>query len=392
MAILFPFAEYWWFYAAFSGLVALLLALDLSAHRQARPLSMRAATAWTTAWILIGLGFSLAIYALAVSRYGPALARQATFEYLAGYLVEESLSIDNLFVFALLFRYFSLGGQQQHRVLFYGIAGAMIFRAMFVAAGAALIQFHWVVVAFGAFLVLSGVRLAFAGERIVQPERNVVLRVVRRFVPVTAEPRGSRFLVRDAGAIFFTPLMIILLVVETTDILFAIDSVPAVFGVTREPLIAYTSNIFAILGLRAMYFVLAGALDRFHLLKYGLSAVLVFVGLKMSVLDDLAGGRLPIGICLAVVGGTVAASVALSFLFPRAPRVPRPGWGSRSAPVAVGLAFAALGCAALAMALRVVPDFLEIRRLEAFRPEWLFVSGVCYVLCACFLLLRAKRC
>lgn len=317
MPRLFPFAEYWWFYAAFGILILLLLAMDLSAHRMSRPISMRAAARWTGLWVLLGTGFSGVIYLLASNRYGPGVASQMSFEYLSGYLVEESLSIDNMFVFALVFRYFSLGGEQQHRVLFYGILGAMVSRGIFVAAGSALIQLHWVVMAFGIFLVLSGLRMAFTSETRVDPERNLVIRVVRRFVRITGEMKGHRFVVWEAGAICFTPLMVILLVLESTDIVFAVDSVPAVFAVSKEPLIVYTSNVFAVLGLRAMYFVLAGALGRFHFLKYGLSMILVFVGLKMTVFDDLAGGRMPIGFSLAVIASTVVGAIVLSLLLPR---------------------------------------------------------------------------
>lgn len=314
---LFPFAEYWWFYAAFAGLIVLLLALDLWVHRKPGPISMPVAAAWTVGWILLGIGFTGVIYLLGAARYDPRVAGQMSFEYLAGYLVEESLSVDNMFVFALVFRYFSLGSEQQHRALFYGILGAMVFRGVFVAAGSALIQLHWVVIAFGLFLIFSGLRMAFAGETKVEPDRNLVIRFVKRFVPITSEIHGHRFVVRESGVISLTPLMVVLLFLESTDIVFAVDSVPAVFAVTKEPLIVYTSNVFAILGLRAMYLVLAGAVDKFYLLKYGLSLVLVFVGLKMALLDDLAGGRLPIGLSLAVIAAAVVASIALSLIFPR---------------------------------------------------------------------------
>jgi tellurite resistance protein TerC len=387
---LFPFAEYWWFYAAFGILILLLLVMDLAAHRTSRPISTRAAARWTGLWVLLGMGFSGVIYLLAANRYGPGVARQMSFEYLAGYLVEESLSIDNMFVFALVFRYFSLGGEQQHRVLFYGILGAMVSRGIFVAAGSALIQFHWVVIAFGAFLVLSGLRMAFASEQRVEPERNLVIRIARRFVPVSSELRGHRFIVREGGSICFTPLMIILLVLESTDIVFAVDSVPAVFGVTKEPLIVYTSNVFAVLGLRAMYFLLSGALDRFHLLKYGLSVVLVFVGLKMAVFDNLAGGRLPIGFSLAVIATTVIGAIALSLLFPRISSGALNHRAARVGRIVIGSVSTALCCANLVMAAGVRPSFLENGGLEAIRTEWLYVSGLCYALCG-WLLLRPKR-
>jgi tellurite resistance protein TerC len=387
---LFPFEDYWWFYVAFGGLIVLLLVIDLAAHRTSGPISVRVAARWTGLWVLLGMGFTCVIYLTAANRYDPGVARQMSFEYLAGYLVEESLSIDNMFVFALVFRYFSLNVAQQHRVLFYGILGAMVSRGIFVAAGSALIQFHWVVIAFGAFLVLSGVRMAFASENKVDPESHVVIRIVRRLVRVTSELRGQRFVVREDGAIWFTPLMVILLVLESTDIVFAVDSVPAVFGVTKEPLIVYTSNIFAVLGLRAMYFLLAGALDRFHLLKYGLSVVLVFVGLKMAVLDDLAGGRLPIGFSLAVIATTVIGAMALSLLFPRMPSEALNDRATRVGSIVIGSVFTALCCASLLMAAGVRPSFVETGGLEAIRSEWLYVSGLCYALCG-WLLLGPKR-
>jgi tellurite resistance protein TerC len=375
MTELFPFRDYLWFYAAFGGLIALLLALDLRAHRSARPLSTRTAAVWSAMWILLGLSFSLVIYLLAAGRHGSPAATRASFEYLTGYLVEESLSIDNMFVFAMLFRYFSLGAAQQHRVLFYGIVGAMAFRGIFVAAGSALIQFHWVVIAFGVLLILSGLRMAFASGKEVDPERNPAVRFFRRLVPVTAEMHGTRLAFRDATGIRFTPLLAILLVVESTDIMFAIDSVPAVFAVTREPLIVYTSNIFAILGLRAIYLTLAGGLDRFRYLKYGLSVVLVFVGLKMAVLDDLAGGRFPIALSLAVIASVVTASVAFSVFVDRKPSESKSRRASMGR-IALGSIFAALCAASLAFAVGVELRLLGTGALEEIKAEWLYLSAM----------------
>jgi tellurite resistance protein TerC len=382
---LFPFAQYWWFYAGFAVFVAALLALDLLAHRNPRPMSMPAAVRWTAVWVLLGLSFSAVVYLLAANRYGSGVATQMSFEYLAGYLVEESLSVDNMFVFALLFGYFNLPGGQQHRVLFYGIVGAMAFRGIFVAAGSALIQFHWVVIAFGVFLILSGLRMGLAKEKNVEPERNPLIRLVRRFFPMTAM-RANRFIVREGGVVRFTPLMLIVIVLETTDILFAVDSVPAVFGVTKEPLIVYTSNILAILGLRAMYFVLAGAIGRFHFLKYGLSFVLIFVGLKMALLDDLAGGRLPIGFSLAVILITAVASIALSLFFPRGVGEPESSRRLRIGHVAVGAVFVFLCCTCVALAVGLRPPFLDTLAVEALKPEWLYISGLCHGVCAWVLL------
>jgi len=387
MTRLFPFGEYWWFYAAFAGLIGILLGLDLSAHRKARPLSVRTATAWTVFWLFLGLAFSLIVYLLAASRYDALVATRAAFEYLTGYLVEESLSIDNMFVFAMLFRYFALSGVQQHRVLLYGIVGAMVFRGIFVVTGSALIQFHWVVITFGVFLVLSGLRMAFTTGEAIVPERNLAIRFVRRFIPVTAEPRINQLIVRDAGGVRITPLLVALLVVESTDIMFAIDSVPAVFAVTREPLIVYTSNIFAILGLRAIYLVVSGALARFAYLKYGVSVVLTFVGLKMAVLDDLAGGRLPIAVSLVVIAVVVTSSIGLCVLFRRAPG--KPSLPASASRMVIGSVFAVLCCASLGLAVGVRPQFLDLTWLESIKPEWLYVSGLCHGVCA-WVLLRAK--
>ncbi|HWW75137.1 MAG TPA: TerC/Alx family metal homeostasis membrane protein, partial [Pyrinomonadaceae bacterium] len=205
----------------------------------------------------------------------------------------------------------------QHRVLFYGIVGALIFRAAFIAVGSALMQHHWVVLVFGAFLIFTGVKMMFASEKGVEPEKNLLIRLFRRFVPVTNALHGQRFFVRENGLLRATPLFVALLFLEATDIIFAVDSVPAIFALTGEPLIVFTSNIFAILGLRALYFLLAGALDKFHLLKYGLAVVLVFVGLKMVWLNGLYGGKFPISLSLGFIGAVIALSVAFSLAFPR---------------------------------------------------------------------------
>ncbi len=216
-----------------------------------------------------------------------------------------------------MFRYFAVPAQFQHRVLFYGVLGAMIFRGIFIAAGAALIRFHWVVIAFGVFLIFTGIRMGLEKEKDINPSANPVIRLVRRLLPVTGEMHGHDFTVRRGGVLHLTPLSIVLLVLETTDILFAVDSVPAVFGVTNEPLVVFTSNVFAILGLRSLYFLLSGAMDRFHALKYGLAFVLVFVGLKMVWLDDLSGGRFPVGISLAIICAAIGISIGASQFLPK---------------------------------------------------------------------------
>lgn len=307
--MLFPFSEYWWFYAAFTAFVLAMLALDLGVfHREAHEVSMREATVWSIVWIALALGFNAGLYYFTSS--------QVAVEFLTGYVVEKALSIDNLFVFVVIFAYFGIPARYQHRVLFYGIVGALVFRAIFIAAGSVLMQYHLIVVLLGIFLIATGVKMAFTPERAIDPNKNLLVRLFRRFFPVTPELHGERFFVRVNGAWHGTPLLLALLFLEATDVIFAIDSVPAIFALTKEPLIVFTSNMFAILGLRSLYFLLAGAVDRFHLLKYGLAAVLVFVGLKMAWLNDLFGGKFPIGASLAIIGGLIGASMLLSFLIP----------------------------------------------------------------------------
>lgn len=327
---LFPFAEYWWFYAAFTAFVLLMLALDLGVfHRKAHEVSFRESAVWTMVWIALALGFNFLLYQyalwkfpqdprlMAVPGFNPeAEAQRTALEFLTGYVVEKSLSVDNIFVFVLVFSYFAIPAIYQHRVLFYGIIGALIFRAIFIAMGSVLMQYHWVILVFGAFLIFTGIKMMFTPDKEVEPDKNLMLRLLRRFVPVTPELHGKSFFVRINGVLYATPLLVALLFLETTDVIFAIDSVPAIFALTSEPLIVFTSNIFAILGLRALYFMLAGAVDKFHLLKYGLAVVLIFVGLKMVWLNDWYGGKFPISISLGIIGSVIAASVAASLLFP----------------------------------------------------------------------------
>jgi tellurite resistance protein TerC len=320
---LFPFAEYWPFYLAFTGAIVALLLVDLLLHRGDRPVSLRQALGWTVAWVALAIAFGAGLYLFAASRLSPGAARQVALEFLAGYLVEESLSVDNMFVFAVAFRYFGIPARYQHRVLFYGVLGAMVLRAAFIAVGSALAGYHWAMVAFGLFLIFTGIRLALERDGQRSPGDNPVVRLARRILPVTPDLEGARFLVRREGAWHLTPLAIVLLVLETTDVVFAVDSIPAVFGVTREPLVVYTSNLLAILGLRSLYFLLAGAIERFHALRYGLALILVFVGVKMSWLDGAFGGRFPILASLAIIGGALALSIGASLVLP--PRRPLPG-------------------------------------------------------------------
>jgi len=315
---LFPFADYWWLYGAFTVLVLALLALDLGVfHRKAHAPAFREATLWTCLWVALAMLFCFGFYQYTGWKFGEVRAKQAALEFLTGYIVEESLSLDNMFVFVLIFGYFRIPVEFHHRVLFYGILGALVFRAIFIALGSSLLQFEWVVILFGIFLVFTGLKMMLEREQRIEPEKIWVLRLFRRFVPVTPNLAGPRLITRIDGKLHATPLLLTLAAIETADILFAIDSVPAIFAITSEPFIVYTSNVFAILGLRSMYFLLAGALGRFHLLRYGLSLILIFVGLKMSWLNVQWSGHFPITLSLGVIAFLLSASIGLSLLFPK---------------------------------------------------------------------------
>ena len=334
MAELFPISAYWWFYLSFIGLVVLLLAVDLGVfHRKAHAVGFREAATWTIVWIGLALLFNLLLYQyalwkfprdprlMAIPGFDPAgAAWRVSLEFLTGYVIEKSLSVDNIFVFVMVFSYFAIPARYQHRVLFFGILGAIVFRGVFVAMGAALMRYHWVVLFFGVFLIFTGIKIVVVKEKPPDPGRNLLVRMLRRAFPVTNALHGSKFFAREQGTLHITPLLIALTFLEATDILFAVDSVPAIFAFTKEPLIVFTSNIFAILGLRSLYFMLAGAVEKFHLLRYGLGAVLVFVGLKMVWLNHLFDGQFPIALSLGIIGALIGASVGLSLLFPK--RVP----------------------------------------------------------------------
>jgi tellurite resistance protein TerC len=294
----------------FTAIVVLLLILDLKVfHRKAHEVHVKEALAWSAVWIMLAVMFGASIYVWSGSRPG--------LEFFTGYLIEKALSVDNLFVFLVIFSYFKVPAEFQHRVLFWGILGAMVMRAIFIFAGAALIsQFHWLLYVFGGFLLLTGIKLLRHSEIEVHPERNPLFRWFQRVIPTVSEYRGARFTVVENGVRFATPLLLVLVAVEASDILFAVDSVPAIFGVTTDPFIAYTSNICAILGLRALYFVLADAMSRFQQLKVGLALVLVFIGLKMLVSGVF---HVPIGISLAIVVLLLVGSVVASVLLHRPP-------------------------------------------------------------------------
>jgi tellurite resistance protein TerC len=328
---LFPFADYWWFYAGFAMFVFIMLALDLGVfHRKPREVGFREAAIWSLVWVLLALAFNLGLYTFAREAFASdprllaldgfradAAARQVALEFLTGYVVEKSLSVDNLFIFVMIFSYFRVPAIHQHRVLFYGILGALVFRAIFIALGSALMKIEWVVLVFGVLLVLTGLKMMFAPEKGLDPDRNPLIRILKRFMPLSTAPVNGRFFVVEDGCRKMTTLLVALVFLEFTDILFAIDSVPAIFALTAEPLIVFTSNIFAIFGLRSMYFLLAGMVGRFHFLKYGLAVVLVFVGLKMAWLNHAFGGKFPITWSLGFIATAVGLSIVMSRLFPR---------------------------------------------------------------------------
>ena len=294
----------------FTLLVLAMLGLDLGVfHRRVHEVRVREALFWTVVWISLALVFNIAVYFW--------FGSERAMEFLTGYLIEKALSVDNIFVFLVLFSYFAVPSALQHRVLFWGIVGALVMRAVFILLGAALLQsFHWVIYIFGGFLILTGVRLLLQRGGEVHPERNPLFRQFKRLIPAVGDYRGSRFTVIENGRRYATPLLLVLVAIEATDIVFAVDSIPAVFAVTRDPFIVYTSNIFAILGLRALYFVLAGVMGKFHYLKVGLALVLVFVGGKMTMTDIY---RVPIAVSLVVIALLLAGSVVLSLLRPPAP-------------------------------------------------------------------------
>ena len=319
--MLFPFAEFWWIYAGFTAFVLLLLALDLGVfHRRSHVVSFRESLGWSIVWVTLALAFNYGFYLYATSIAGPDAGRQAGLEFLTGYIVEKSLAVDNIFVFVLVFNYFGIPARYQHRVLFYGVLGALVCRAVFISLGAVLMKYHAVVLLFGAFLLVTGLKLLWSPEPKINPESNPLVRLFRRFVPVTPDLYGPRFLVRIGGRWHATRLLVALLFLEMSDVVFAVDSVPAIFAVSREPLIVYMSNVFAVLGLRAMYFLLADAIRRFEMLKYALALILVFVGLKMTWLNNLFDGKFPIEWSLGIIAALLAGAVVLSALRSRGQR------------------------------------------------------------------------
>ena len=299
-----------WFYAAFTAFVLSMLALDLGVfHRTAHVVRPKEAFTWVVVWMSVALIFAGGLFFF----YG---GETALF-FLTGYLIEQSLSVDNIFVIVMIFSYFNIPGKYQHRVLFWGIVGALLMRGIFIGMGALLIaRFGWIVYIFGAFLIFTGVKMAIRLDEEFDAEQNVVMRSARRFLRVTSQYHGQQFFTKEAGFTVATPLFLVLLLVEFTDLVFAVDSIPAIFAVTTDPFLVYTSNVFAILGLRSMYFLLAGIVHRFVYLKYGLAMILTFVGVKMVAVDFF---HVPILASLGVIVVTLAVTIAASLLFPPKP-------------------------------------------------------------------------
>lgn len=296
-----------WLWAGFNALVLVLLALDLGVfHRHAHAVTIREATTWSIVWISLALLFNLGIYYF--------WGTQPALEFLTGYLIEKSLSVDNIFVFVLIFSYFNVPAEYQHRVLFWGVLGALVMRAILIVVGAALLaRFHWIIYGFGAFLVFTGIKIAFQKEENLDPGANPVVALFKRTMPVTDRYHGERFFLTQNGRRFATPLLMVLVLVETSDLIFAVDSIPAIFAVTTDTFLVYTSNVFAILGLRSLYFLLAGVVTMFRFLKLGLAVILTFVGVKMLIVEFY---KIPIMLSLGVILGVLALSILASVWIP----------------------------------------------------------------------------
>jgi len=295
-------------WSVFNVFILAMLIVDLVVlHKEDEAVSIKEALYWTGAWIVLALVFGIGVYYY--------MGSQTALDYYTGYLIEKSLSVDNIFVFLLVFTYFKVPDEFQHKVLFWGIFGALVMRLIFIFTGVALIErFHWIIYVFGGFLVFTGIKLAMEKDKEVHPERNPILKLVRRFFPTTKNYHGSKFFIRKMGRLIATPLFIVLVVIETTDLVFALDSIPAILAITRDEFIIYSSNAFAILGLRALYFAVSGIMRLFHYLHYGLSLILVFVGVKMLLSDFY---HIPTPYALAFIGGALALSIIASILYPK---------------------------------------------------------------------------
>lgn len=329
--LLFPFNDYWWFYVGFTFFILVVLALDLGVfHKKAHEVSFKEASIWTAIWISLALLFNYLFYIYAQYRFSTherytsipgfdpdAQAKTSALEFLTGFVIEKSLAIDNIFIFAVVFSYFGIPKIYQHRVLFWGILGALFFRAVFIAMGSVLMQYHAVVIFFGALLIVTGLKMFFSGTEPQNLENNFIVRQLKKVFRIHPQIEGQKFFFKKEGLVYVTPLFLALIFLELSDIIFAVDSVPAIFALTKEPLIVFSSNIFAILGLRSMYFMLAGVMDKFAFIKYGLASVLVFVGLKMVWLNSLFDGKFPITWSLGIIAFLIGASIVISIIIDR---------------------------------------------------------------------------
>ena len=319
--ILFPFADYWWFYLAFTVFVLAILALDLGVfHRKAHEVKFKEAAIWTGVWFALALLFNYLFYLFARFRFSTddrylsipdfvpaAQAKTSALEFLTGFVVEKSLAIDNIFVFVVVFAYFGIPKMYQHRVLFWGILGAVVFRIIFIALGSVLLQYQWVVFFFGALLIITGVKMFFTGTKQQDLNTNFIIKQLKKVFRIHPQIEGQKFLIKKNGITYVTPLFLALIFLELSDIIFAVDSVPAIFALTKEPLIVFTSNVFAILGLRSMYFMLGGVIDKFIFIKYGLALVLVW-------LNEAFGGKFPITWSLGIIAGIIGLSILISLV------------------------------------------------------------------------------
>ncbi len=326
--ILFPFADYWQLYLGFTAFVLLVLALDLGVfHKNAHEVSVKEASIWTSIWIGLAFVFNFLFYKyaqwqfstnerfLSIPNFDPnEQAKASALEFLTGFIIEKSLAIDNIFVFAVVFAYFAIPKIYQHRILFWGILGALVFRAIFIAMGSILLKYHWLIIFFGVLLIVTGIKMFFAGTKQDDLGNNLLIRVLKKVFRIHPKVEGQKFFLRKDGLLYVTPLFLALIFLELSDIIFAVDSVPAIFAITKEPLIVFTSNIFAILGLRSMYFMLAGVMDRFSYIKYGLASVLIFVGAKMAFLNELFGGKFPITWSLGIIAFLILGSIIASLI------------------------------------------------------------------------------
>jgi tellurite resistance protein TerC len=326
--LLLPFAQYWWAYIGFIAALLVVLAFDLGVFSKPGELpTLRAAIIRSVIFILLALVFNFGLYQFLLHELPnrpdlvgldhAKLAHDTSLEFLAGYVVEYALAIDNVFVFVAVFSYFAVPVQYQQKVLFYGILGAIAFRALFISLGSVLMQYEWIVMIFGVFLILTGLKILFLPEKPIDPSRNPIILGVKKLFPVTPQFHGDKFWVEIDGKTWVTPLFVALAFIEFSDIIFAIDSVPAIFALTNEPFIVFTSNIFAIIGLRSLFFVLQSMVKAFIFLKYGLGVILVFVGLKMVWLNEAFGGKFPISLSLSIIGSILAVSIIVSLAWNR---------------------------------------------------------------------------